>query len=49
MAKYQITVKKFVCKSCKHEIVYHTDLAVSKPDACFKCKGKEITEKRSEV
>lgn len=47
MAKYQVTVKKFICKKCNHVVVFHTDMSVEKPEVCSVCKGKDFQEKRS--
>jgi len=47
MVKYQITVKKFICKKCSHVVVFHTDMSVEKPGVCSVCKGKDFQEKRS--
>jgi DNA replicative helicase MCM subunit Mcm2 (Cdc46/Mcm family) len=43
-----VIVKKFICKQCSHEVVYHTDMPVVKPEVCSVCKGKDFQEKRSE-
>jgi len=48
MVKQSITVKRFICKKCKHEIVYHTDIVTLRPDVCSICKGTDFQEKRSE-
>lgn len=48
MSKTSFTVKKFVCRKCKHEVTYHTDIDTAKPEVCSMCQGKDFQEKRSE-